>query len=397
MPGAQTKKGRWRFYFILAATIAMAALIFFCPNRSNPQFLTGSRPKEQSYRLLRYPFFDPIPISKGLTWVSALPATNSARIWLLNVDSGQVEGEFVNVEPLFIDGGGKIAVGRALRNPDNRFKKALDEWLSRLSTGSIRLVTHDEYWLIELTTGKTSLIGVVPATRQASYAIPSPNLKRAYLLYASTLPNEEYLILDDSSKSLRIQALPGQVIGWWNDNQIVSKSISGDFELYDLDKKTSTPFLSWEFLSEWLAKNQIDPSWKAGIFQSWDGREYRFYLTDLLKKHYGVTCYLAEVQKGGADLKLLNRKFQFQTMYLDGTGRGYADSGDDIPENDGALFVRDLRTGIEKTIVPDGGRYFSFPNFYGDPFVFVRSNMIWKTDVRGSNLVRLFPPVPGRR
>jgi hypothetical protein len=45
----------------------------------------------------------------------------------------------------------------------------------------------------------------------------------------------------------------------------------------------------------------------------------------------------------------------------------------------------------------NGGRYFNLPNFCGDPFVFVRSNMIWKTDLMGSNLVRLFPPVPGRR
>jgi hypothetical protein len=72
---------------------------------------------------------------------------------------------------------------------------------------------------------------------QMAYAVPSPNLNRAYLLYASTLPNEEYLILDVSRKSLRIQAIPGQVIGWWDDNQIVSKSTSGSFELYDLDKK----------------------------------------------------------------------------------------------------------------------------------------------------------------
>jgi hypothetical protein len=107
---------------------------------------------------------------------------------------------------------------------------------------------------------------------------------------------------------------------------------------------------------------------------------------------------LAEVLKGEADVKLLNGRFQFQTKdYLDGTGRGYADSGGDIPENGGTLFVKHFGTGIEKAIVHNGGRYFNLPNFYGDPFVFVRSNMIWKTDLMGSNLVRLFPPVPGRR
>ena len=129
------------------------------------------------------------------------------------------------------------------------------------------------------------------------------------------------------------------------------------------------------------------------MFTIWNGRENEFYLTDTHKKWQATNSFLAKIERPNGGLKLLARDFKFEwSDHLDASGSLYLYSGRTDGDRSDAVLLRNMKDNTETTLVAsDGTKLFSIPRFYGHSAIYVRSNMLWRIDLNGSNNTRLFP------
>jgi len=178
-----------------------------------------------------------------------------------------------------------------------------------------------------------------------------------------------------------------------NNDEILYKGSNG-FALFNVETSAAKPLVPIEELNEWFKANRLeDKPESAGAFAVWNGTNYQFYVADLHKKWSAESGYLAKLVSETPHLKLVSSDFKFQwSDHIDSSGRFYIYSGRESGDYSSAVFLRDLQKGTERVLVPEDKAYFSIPNFYSNSVVFIRSNMLWKIDLNGSNVVRLFPP-----
>jgi hypothetical protein len=93
---------------------------------------------------------------------------------------------------------------------------------------------------------------------------------------------------------------------------------------------------------------------------------------------------------------LIDPHFKFEwSDHFDATGNYYLYSGRDAGQTNSAVYLRDLKTGRTRELVPPDANHtndFSIPQFHGQEVIYVRSNALWEIGLEGSGNRRLFPP-----
>ncbi len=205
----------------------------------------------------------------------------------------------------------------------------------------------------------------------------------------------DYFCFDLNQRS--IQKLDRQEwgFGWWDNTHILLQTTNYDFLLYDVKTRQVTPFIAFAQIKGLLQDKVIsEEPIKAGAVCFWNGKENDFYITDTHQRWLAEESYLIKVERPEGRLNLLSPKFKFEwSDHFEPTGRYYLYTGRGAGMDSDGVFVRDLASSSNRVLVePNANKYFSIPRFYGDSVIYVRSNMLWRINLDGSNNVRLFPP-----
>lgn len=368
------------------------------PGPNAPRFRPAqTQPRIGGYQVLSYEFLSPSPFEGGRMWISTFQGTNSYHCFLFDIDRRLILGELFNAGPVFMnrDQSKLLCVQRATR------KWSLRVWIAALLKGFTNTKTPfphvgDEilvFWVLDLSRNTATRTG--EASGMNSSSEPSPGFRYGYDEPIDA-PQEPQILVSDLERKTLVRIHPhGWPQGWWDERSMVIKDPANNFILCDVSTARTSPLLSAAQVTGFFDQMHIpaDPA-TASLFSVWNGKENDFYLTDLHKKWEAVESFLIKVGRPGPTLSLISANFKFEwSDHLDSTASYYLYSGRDSGQASSAVFLRDLRNSTDRTLIPsDGGGYFSIPRFYREGVIYVRSNMLWRIDLHGSNQTRIFPP-----
>ncbi len=185
-------------------------------------------------------------------------------------------------------------------------------------------------------------------------------------------------------------------LGWWDNSNIIVRDTNDNLILYDVPSGKTTDFLSAARLTKFLEEMQIwdERPGAVSLLCDWNGRENEFYLADTEKRLQAGTSFLIKIERPGAALKLLNREFKFEWQgELDRAGTRYVYSGRLPGQGISGVYLRDVTAKTNRMLViPDNDTAFTHPRLFRDSLIYLKSNMLWRIDLNGSNRTRLFPP-----
>ncbi len=395
---------RIRIALLLLFFVLLAGFLrWLSADPSRPSF---SRFRSQvavpAYDHLSYDFLAPRPFEGSRMWVNIGKGTNGFHSYLFDIGEKSIVGELNNASPVFAtkDGSRLLCVRRRSPPPDHLRQMILDlvqrltRWRARFSGSPEDIET---FWVVDLWRNSALRLGHVPQLRGAgSSFMPSPGFRYAYNKPTGSLQKPEFFVCDLAARKLNAVAVDGWPSGWWDDRNIIVKKPNHDFILYDVATGKLTNFLSAAAINGFAVRAKVSKLdlGTANLFPVWDGRQNVFYLTDTHERWLAAESYLAKLQRPEPVLQLVTNDFKFEwSDHFNAATTHYVYSGRDAGQASSAVFLRDLRTGDTRTLVPDdGAKQFSLPAFYGDTVIYCRSNILWQIDFTGSNCTQLFPP-----
>ena len=240
--------GRW----IAAALILSLALGVFLalmapPNA--PKFRRGVVP-EGPFTELRYPFLDYVPVTEGLTWVAYNPATNSYKVFFLDVKDGAVLGELVDAEPEVFDGRSGQVFCRTIRPRRTGLIRRIFAFVERFAPSLVPAEKDEMFWLVNLQSGNAKFIGRAPTARITTMKTASPGFTKVYDIDKHGPSGGVIRLFHLSEATLEEHELPGWPLGWWSDNEILYKLDAGGLGIYSIDSKLSGTILSVEAIEK---------------------------------------------------------------------------------------------------------------------------------------------------
>jgi len=382
---------------VCLAIILLAFAILLLPSLNTPpsnppQF--KNVPITGSISNITYDFLAYRPFEAGRMWVGALSGRTNWQILVFDIENRRVIGRVTNGWPemLFAD--------RLLCSQPTA---AIPTW-KRLWIKFLKLVrpifgeitkfkpADSEacaYWLLDLENNTVKWLGNIPGTPNLTF-VPSPDFR-----YAFTALLLDYYVVDLHERSIRKLDAPGTACGWWDNARILLETTNSDFVLYDVQKKATSPLITFGKLDGFLEQNNLTfGTSRPHAFAIWNGRENDFYLTDTHKKWLAEESFLIKLERPDGTLKLLSSRFKFEwSDHLDPSGRLYLYSGREGGKTSDGVFLRHLDTGTNQILVaPTTNKYFSVPRFYRDSVIYVRSNALWRVSLDGSTNMKLFPP-----
>ena len=368
------------------------------PGPNAPRFRGAqSQPRLGGHQVLSYEFLSPSPFEGGKMWISARQGTNSYHCFLFDIERRLILGELFNANLVSMtrDQSKLLCVEWTTR-----------EWSLRAWTAALlKCLTHRNvpfphagdqlqiFWIVDMSRDTATRIGEASGAHSTSQ--PSPGFRYSYD-ESIGVPQEPQILLSDLEEETLTRIRPlGVPQGWWGEKSLVIKDPTNNFLLCDVVTARASPLLSSAQVTGFFDKMHIpaNPA-TANLFWIWNGKENDFYLTDLHKKWQAVESFLIKVGRSGPTLSLISTNFKFEwSDHLDATARYYLYSGRESSQASSAVFLRDLRDNTDRTLVPsDGAGSFSIPRFYHEGVIYVRSNMLWRIDLNGSNQTRIFPP-----
>ncbi len=250
------------------------------------------------------------------------------------------------------------------------------------------------YWLLDLEKNSASRMGDLPQRPNFTFE-PSPDFHYGYTPLQGTGLDLPVYCFDFKKRSVNRLHVHGWPSGWWDHRNILVLRTNQDFVLHDVTADRASPLISSQRIAAFLRENMIsdDPT-KTQAFFIWNGRENNFYLTDTHQKWAAAESFLIKLDRPDGTLKLLARLFKFEwSDHFDPDGRYYLFSGRGPGTASDGVFLRDMQSGTNQTLViPAGDRYFSIPRFYRDSIIYIRSNRLWRISLDGTKNAQIFPP-----
>lgn len=383
--------------------LLLVLLVLQSPDPTAPQFKKfDSLPANPPSHPISYDFLNPRPFEGGEMWITFWSGKTNSQAWLYDIGSRTVLGQLTNGWPVMMNRNQSELL--CLRPGAERRPSLMDraiKLVDRLSRGRIRWQRlrrrpgsePHRFWFLNLKSNAAKVAGELPE-RPAMSFFPSPSFRYVYTGLHEGMKIAVYCF-DFQSKSVEKLDVGGWPSGWWADDTILVLNTNNDFVLYGVKTKQAIPFVGFSQIAALLRQNDIpENSSKAQAFSAWNGRDYDFYLTDGHQRWLAQESYLIKVERPNGTLKLLSRRFKFEwSDHFDPTGRYYLYSGREAGERSSGVFVREMASGTNRTLVKsDGGQYFSIPQFYQDSVIFIRSNALWRIHLDGTQNLRLFPP-----
>jgi hypothetical protein len=117
---------------------------------------------------------------------------------------------------------------------------------------------------------------------------------------------------------------------------------------------------------------------------AWNGRSSS-YVTDTHKKWSAEESFLLKVARPGSQLSVVSPAFKFEwSDHFHPSQQYYVYTGREAGDRSDGVYLRNLRTGAETTLVESlGEKCFSIPHFYKDSVLYLRSNALWRVNLDG--------------
>jgi len=393
---------------VLVALFLGVLFIWLGPDTEGPKYIPGEVRVPANYDYLGYEFMTPNPFHGGKMWVSIRVRTNHYHVFLYDLEQQKVLGELKHANPVFMNRE-QTRVLCSTREPApagllTKFAQLLYKITFRrigLASPAPGQGQTERFWLVELRSGSASPFGSLPQFAGAgSSFVPSPDFRFGYNKPSGYVQQPSFAVCDLDHTTFKVVALDGQPQGWWDNQHMVVKTPDHSFMLFDAVTGTTNGLLSAAQVQSFLEESGVREVKNSSIslFRVWTGSSNQFYLTDAHQRWLAKESFLAKLSSPGPGLEMVAPEFKFEwSDHLDSSGSYYVFSGRESGQASAAVFVREVRTGDTRTLVPDNGeKRFSLPNFYGTDIIYVRSNRLWRVDVNGSGHTQLFPPVESR-
>lgn len=386
----------------LVLLISLGLLTSFQVRRGAPRFRKITQPFEvPAYTQLSYPFLNSRPFAGDKVWIM-IWSRGDHHCYLYDLEARVVEGELFGADPSFMSSDGTTLLC-TVRSVSSRSRGGFLRELSRAIGDAVRgrrgngsAGDVETFWALDLRNGTAKKLGkTLQFAGAGSSFFPSPSFRYAFNKATAAVSSQELLIADMQTKSLEIHMVDGQPREWWDDSRIVITTPKLDSVLYDVHSRNTTPLLSYDAVLEALEKAGLDASSGAvGLFAIRNGPENDFYLTDGNRRWLATNSFLFKLERPAGALTLVASDFKFGwSDHFTADGQGYVFSGRERDTDGSAVFFRDLRKGVTRTLVsPIPKQAFSLPSFYSGGVVYVRSNQLWQITLDGSTSTRLFPP-----
>ena len=378
---------------VLLVWAVIVGWLVLSPAPNAPQFKAVGAAQLPSYQTLYYNFLQERPFNGGKMWLSLFDGTNYAW-YLYDIEQRKMLGELRGGWPAFSDNDhSQVFCATA-----EKHTPVVDRIFRLFTSGAVRTENIETFWLLDLRRNSVKRLGEMRHSAGASsFAKPSPDFRFAFSqIMPPPQKGPNMYLFDLERKSSRSVKIDGWTPGWWDDERLLFQDGTNDFYLCHVPSGRISPLLQRANILAFLNRHGIDHKGALTMFSSWNGNENVFYVTDGYQKWLAADSVLIRVERPDARLTLLSPNFKFEwSDHFDHSQRYYLYSGRETNQGSDGVFLRDLRTQTETTLVaPNGERYFSVPNFYGDKVIYVRRRKeLWQTDLTGSNQIRLFPPV----
>jgi hypothetical protein len=329
--------------------------------------------------------YAPYPTPDGMLWLVAQDATPHWHIYCLNLESGAIEAEVVDDEPVLFN----KAAGQLLsveRSP-SRIR-----WLHRLPAGLQTWVADHKlldwakpnrrYFQIR-TAGQTRprRIGLFPdGGINAAGSFVSPNTDR--ILYRS--PPQEQRVIDLPSQ--RILELPPTAssssgCGWWSNDEFLYFSASGDIALHDLRSDESTVIVTLSDVAAFIERHAPVDVPFAAIELLCIPRDDRNEFLVVGGASAGPPIRLARIDRETHSLAPIDEAAQSTPGAI---------SWQETAAMNG-LTIFDVSGNVRAMLEPGATRVNFRAFFYRDRVFFLRDGAIWSMALDGVDAKRIFP------
>lgn len=364
-------------------------------SRTAPRFVPGTT---TSFGSLTISYSYPCaPFAGGMVWVKGVRRGGHIENPVLyDIDKGVVLGELLNAEPVFLN---QDQTKLLCRQTTASLKGKLGAFLNKVSGYRIELqwpyYNVETFWVLDLRHGSATRIGQYTAWWRAEYIeLPSPGFRFEFIR-----PNDgmDCFVCDlEKDRFTQIKAA-GDAHGWWDDHNLLMRDTAGDLVLFDVGTaKTKTLFSVNTVAQSLRAFGITNDAASLKFFSNWNGRDYDFYFTvgpiDWLKN---AKSFLIKVNHAGPSVRLLYRNYSTPPGVLDAAATHclYVRIQSATNASEG-IILRDLRDNTEVAIDQSRiGSYYA-PHFYRDGVLFYSHDELWRSDLNGSNHIRLIPPPP---
>jgi hypothetical protein len=378
---------------VLLVLAAIVAWLVISHHPNAPQFKSILSFQTPSYETLHYNFLQERPFEGGKMWLSLWGGTNHLGWYLYDIDQRKVIGELQGAWPAF--------PGRdhsqVFCSTAEKYTPLIPRIVGLFRSVSIRSDYIETFWLLDVPRNSATRLGALRYSEGASsFATPSPDFR--FVFNRITPPPQRgptACLFDLERKSSKLLRIDGWTLGWWDNENLLFQDQTNDFRLFNVLSGRTSVLLYGTNVLAFLGRQGIDHKGTLSMFPSWNGHENMFYLTDTYQRWLAAECFLVKVERPDARLTLLSPNFKFEwSDHFDHSQRYYVYTGREPGQRSDGVFLRDLGTETETTLVtPNGERYFSVPNFYADSVIYVRRKKeLWRTDMNGSNQIRSFPP-----
>lgn len=392
---------------VIAALVLLGLLLvifarWLMVDPTTPRFrATSSQPVVAPYTALSYEFLTLSPFEGGRMWIKVFAGTNESHCYLFDIDRRQILGELSNADPVFMNGNQSALLCERRASRQNPIREKITTFIERITRGKFRFPHPrddvETFWLVDIERNSATKLGEFSQMQGAGTSfVPSPDFRYGFNKPSGSFQKPEFFLCDLEKKAFSTINLDGWPVGWWDRNSIVVKDTNNTYVLNGVITGKTNVLLAAAQVNAFLEEMKVwdDGPPTANMFGVWNGKENVFYLTDTHQRWSALESFLVEVERPGAKLKLLSREFKFEwSDHFHANGDYYVFSGREAGERSSGVFLRDLRSNTNRTLVPpDDSKHFSIPGFYRDSVIYIRSNMLWQVDLNGSNHTRLFPP-----
>lgn len=396
-----------RIKIILPIALLLLLVLFLLtraktPDSDAPRFVPALTQPIGPFGREGYDWGDDVPFPGGKTRIWTLLSSTNHHHFLYDLDKRMVLGELVNASAAFYNQDQSKLLCEGYDSPATSLKEKLFAFLNKISQGKIAILQTNRietYWILDLKNNSSQRIGKlsqIPGT--GSRWKPAPGFRYGYNESTTGHQNREFYLCDLEKGVLEKINFTGELQGWWDDHNIVSKDSNGDFVLFNVLTRQTAPFFSAQAIKKFLTDSGIptDPAGVTTLF-NWNGRDYDVYFSADRKNGLDTnTTFLIKAERNGPALKLVYRDFRFHWQgWLDASATHYLYSGESgTPGNggNGGVFLRDLANDTTRTIVePDNGGQYGLGRFYSNTVIYWRNGVIWRVDLETTNITRLLP------
>jgi hypothetical protein len=372
---------------IVAVVVFVGALIFLASDRrKRPRFITADLPAYAPYKYLTY--WQRPQICSDKFWLSTWSATNDFQSFLFDIAQGKAVGQLVNAAPLALNSNATKVLCLQRKNHTPGFVHKARSFLEGLLLSRTRPALDAEVlWIVDLRKNSAVKLGQLLCQPNSGFS-PMYCADLRHVL----LRNAANLYLCDLQKNRLTKIGGGHPVGWWNERQILFFS-GGAHELYDIYTQQVSALLTEAQIETFLQTAGFAPkvSSTTRYFMP-RGHVTEIYIPLLPGSDNQSDTSLVKFDRTTGALKVIARKFN-------GNWAGEFDSAERYflfsERGKGGfrgLYLQDLQTDEVRTLVTADEQPFLYRAFFhGDTVLFVQSNMLWQTDLRGSNKVPLFP------